>query len=404
MTATERFLDYVTFDTQSDPMSKTHPSSEKQKKLGAHIADEWREIGLSDVFQDEYGCVYGALPATEGMEGAKVTGLIAHMDTSPDMPGENVKAHVVRYGGGDIVLNEEKGVVMRAAEFSHLERYRGQELIVTDGTTLLGADDKAGAAEITAALARIAGNPSLRHARIPVCLTTDEEIGQGADFFDQKRFAADWAYTVDGGALGEIEYENFNAASARVTVHGVNIHPGEAKNKMKNAARLAVELVNLLPPAETPEHTEGYEGFYHLSEMIGSEEKAVLGFIIRDHDLEKFEARKKVMERAVAYLNDKYGAGSFTLEMRDTYYNMREKILPHMHLIARAKEAMRKAGVEPICVPIRGGTDGARLSWEGLPCPNLSTGGHNFHGRFEYIPVQSLERMTDVLVHLVSEG
>lgn len=404
MTATERFLDYVTYDTRSDPATGTHPSTEKQKELGAHIADEWRAIGLSDVFRDERGYVYGYLPATKGMEEAKATGLIAHLDTAPAMPGANVRARVVRYGGGDIVLNAEESIVMRAKEFAHLEHYIGQELIVTDGTTLLGADDKAGAAEITAALARIAGDASLRHPRIPVCLTPDEEIGQGADFFDRARFAADWAYTVDGGALGEIEYENFNAASARVTVNGVSIHPGEAKNKMKNAARMAMEFVGLLPPAETPEHTEGYEGFFHLAEMAGGEEKATLGFIIRDHDRENFEARKKTMERIAAYLNDKYGEGSFVLEMKDTYYNMKEKILPHMHLIDRAESAMRKAGVEPCCVPIRGGTDGARLSWEGLPCPNLSTGGHNFHGRYEYIPVQSLERMTDVLVYLLSEG
>lgn len=402
MTVTERFLKYVSFDTRSDPKSGTHPSSAKQLRLAKELALELDLMGLDDVYLDEQGYVYGVVPASEGMEDAPSIGLVAHMDTSPDISGENVKAHIVSYQGGDIVLNEEQGIVMSPVMFPELEGYKGQNIIVTDGTTLLGADDKAGVAEIFTAVERLMKDKSILHGRIPVCITPDEEIGEGADDFDIPRFGADFAYTVDGGALGEIEYENFNAASAVVTVNGINIHPGAAKDKMKNSVLIGVEFASMLPADEIPAKTENYEGFYHLSEMSGSEEKTVLEYIIRDHSREIFEQRKEKMTAIADALNEKYGEGTIELNLHDSYYNMREKIEPHMHIIERAKAAMQSQGVTPIIVPIRGGTDGARLSYEGLPCPNLSTGGHNFHGRFEYIPVPSMEKMVDVLIEIIT--
>ncbi len=401
MTVVERFLKYVGFDTQSDENSGESPSTGKQKILGAALAEELSALGLHNAHMDEHGYVYGWLPASPGCEGIPCVGLIAHMDTSPDAPGEGVKPRIVRYEGGDLVLNQEKGIVMRAAEFESLGRYVGQELIVTDGTTLLGADDKAGVAEIFSCLEYLTTHPEVRHGRIAVGITPDEEVGQGADRFDVAGFGAAVAYTVDGGELGELEYENFNAASAKLTVHGFNIHPGSAKNKMKNALLIALELAGMLPPAETPAHTEGYEGFYHLNHLAGDETEARLSYIIRDHDREKFEARKAFLTAVAAFLNGKYGEGTVALELRDQYYNMREQIEPHMYLIHRARAAMEAVGVQPVEIPIRGGTDGARLSYEGLPCPNLSTGGVNFHGIFEYIPVPSLEKMVEVLVQLV---
>ena len=404
MDAIDRFLRYVTYDTQSDEHSDTSPSTEKQKVLGQALADELGQLGLHKAHMDEHGYVYAWLPATPGSEGIPCVGLIAHMDTSPDAPGAGVNPRIIRYEGGDIVLNEEKGIVMRAAEFESLAKYQGQELIVTDGTTLLGADDKAGVAEIMTAVAYLAEHPEVPHGRIAVCFTPDEEVGQGADHFDVEGFGAAVAYTVDGGELGEIEYENFNAANAGVFVRGVNIHPGSAKNKMKNAALMAVELVNMLPPAETPAHTEGYEGFYHLNHMEGNETQARLSFIIRDHDRAGFERRKERMGLICSYLNGKYGPNTFQLEVKDSYYNMRQAVEPHMYLIHRARAAFEKAGVAAREVPIRGGTDGARLSYMGLPCPNLSTGGVNFHGVHEYIPVRSLEKMVEVLVNLVTQS
>lgn len=401
MTVVERFLKYVGFDTQSDENSGESPSTGKQKILGAALAEELSALGLHNAHMDEHGYVYGWLPASPGCEGIPCVGLIAHMDTSPDAPGEGVKPRIVRYEGGDLVLNQEKGIVMRAAEFESLGRYVGQELIVTDGTTLLGADDKAGVAEIFSCLEYLTTHPEVCHGRIAVGITPDEEVGQGADRFDVAGFGAAVAYTVDGGELGELEYENFNAASAKLTVHGFNIHPGSAKNKMKNALLIALELAGMLPPAETPAHTEGYEGFYHLNHLAGDETEARLSYIIRDHDREKFEARKAFLTAVAAFLNGKYGEGTVALELRDQYYNMREQIEPHMYLIHRARAAMEAVGVQPVEIPIRGGTDGARLSYEGLPCPNLSTGGVNFHGIFEYIPVPSLEKMVEVLVQLV---
>lgn len=402
MNAVERFLKYVTYDTQSDEHSTTFPSSAKQKILGEALAAELSQMGLQGAHMDQYGYVYGWLPATPGCEGVPCMGLIAHMDTSPSAPGANVKPRLVRYEGGDIVLNAERGIVMKAADFESLAKYRGQDLIVTDGTTLLGADDKAGVAEIFTAVEYLASHPEIPHGRIAVGITPDEEVGQGADHFDVEGFGAAVAYTVDGGELGEIEYENFNAAAAAVTIHGVNIHPGSAKNKMKNALLIAHDYVGLMPPAETPAHTEGYEGFYHLSELAGDETKTVLQYIIRDHDRAKFEARKTFLLRAADYLNQRYGAGTVEVALKDQYYNMREQIEPHMYLILKARAAMEAVGITPMEVPIRGGTDGARLSYMGLPCPNLCTGGVNFHSVHEYIPTAALEQMTQVLIRLVT--
>ena len=402
MNAVERFLKYVTYDTQSDENSTTVPSTAKQKVLGEALAAELSQMGLQGAHLDQYGYVYAWLPATPGCEGVPCMGLIAHMDTSPDAPGANVKPRIVRYTGGDIVLNEEKGLIMKEADFESLSKYRGQDLIVTDGTTLLGADDKAGVAEIFTAVEYLASHPEIPHGRIAVGITPDEEVGQGADHFDVEGFGAAVAYTVDGGELGEIEYENFNAAGAVVTVHGVNIHPGSAKNKMKNALLIAHDYVGLLPPAETPAHTEGYEGFYHLNRISGDETQAVLHYIIRDHDRAKFEARKNAMFRAADYLNQQYGAGTVEVALKDQYYNMKEQIEPHMYLILKARAAMESIGITPMEVPIRGGTDGARLSYMGLPCPNLCTGGVNFHSVHEYIPTDALEKMTQVLVRLVT--
>ena len=401
MHVSERFLKYVSFDTQSDESSTTVPTTEKQKLLGATLVQELTEIGLHGARMDDYGYVYAWLPATAGCEGVPCLGLIAHMDTAPSAPGANVSPRVVHYTGGDIHLSDT--VVMRASEFESLRRYVGQDLIVTDGTTLLGADDKAGVAEIVTAMEHLAAHPEIPHGRIAVAFTPDEEVGSGADHFDVEGFGAAAAYTVDGGELGELEYENFNAASARVTVRGFNIHPGSAKDKMRNACLMALEFASMLPPAETPAHTEGREGFYHLSHMEGDETEARLSFIIRDHDRQKFEARKERMNLIAAYLNEKYGPTTVQVELKDSYYNMKAQIEPHMYLIHRARAAFAKVGVEAVEVPIRGGTDGARLSYMGLPCPNLSTGGANFHGVMEYIPVQSMEKMVQVLVELVTE-
>ena len=393
MTVTERFLQYVSFATASDEASPSCPSTEGQRALGAHLAAELQALGLSEVEQDADGYVYGYLPG----EGPAL-GLIAHMDTSPAVSGENIRPAIVPYPGGELALGAS---VLSPRDYPVLEEYVGQQLIVTDGTTLLGADDKAGVAEIVTLCEELLSHPEIRHRPIAVCFTPDEEIGRGADRFRLERFPAAEAYTVDGGELGEIEYENFNAASAVLTVRGLNIHPGSAKGKMKNAALMAAEFIGLLPASETPAHTEGYEGFYHLCEIRGDESSAEAVFILRDHDREKFEARKAFLRQTADYLNAKYGAETFTLQLRDSYYNMKEKLAGHMHLIRNAEAAMQKAGIPPKVVPIRGGTDGARLSYEGLPCPNLSTGGVNFHSIHEFIPVQSLEKMVEVLKNLV---
>ena len=393
MTVTERFLQYVSFATASDEAGPSCPSTEGQRALGAHLAAELQALGLSEVEQDADGYVYGYLPG----EGPAL-GLIAHMDTSPAVSGENIRPAIVPYPGGELALGAS---VLSPRDYPVLEEYVGQQLIVTDGTTLLGADDKAGVAEIVTLCEELLSHPEIRHRPIAVCFTPDEEIGRGADRFRLERFPAAEAYTVDGGELGEIEYENFNAASAVLTVRGLNIHPGSAKGKMKNAALMAAEFIGLLPAAETPAHTEGYEGFYHLCEIRGDESSAEAVFILRDHDRDKFEARKAFLRQTADYLNAKYGAETFTLQLRDSYYNMKEKLAGHMHLIRNAEAAMQKAGIPPKVVPIRGGTDGARLSYEGLPCPNLSTGGVNFHSIHEFIPVRSLEKMVEVLKNLV---
>lgn len=399
MDVIERFLKYVSYDTRSNENSETVPSTEKQRTLGAFLAKELTAIGLTDVSMDKNGYVYGYLPATEGCEALPTLGLIAHMDTSPDAEGANIQPQIIDYCGGDVVL--KNGIVIDLVTYPFLSRYTGEELIVTDGNTLLGADDKAGIAEIVSACAYLAEHPEIAHGRIAVGFTPDEEIGRGADHFDVKGFGADFAYTVDGGELGEIEYENFNAASTKLTVTGVNIHPGSAKNRMKNALLMINEFISMLPPAETPAHTEGYEGFYHVHDLTGCETEATLWMLIRDHDRAKFEERKVFLTRLCDYLNQKWGGEHFALEIRDSYYNMKEKIEPHPELIENAKAAMRAVGVEPNVIPIRGGTDGARLSYEGLPCPNLSTGGANFHGVRELIPVNSMHKMVEVLVELV---
>lgn len=402
MKPSERLLKYVTFDTTSDENAPEDrcPSTDKQKILAKALVEEMKALGIGDAEMDKNGYVYGTLPANCD-EKVSVIGLIAHMDTSPSAKGADIKARIVQnYDGGDILLNAERKIVMSPAEFESLADYKGKDLIVTDGTTLLGADDKAGVAEILTAIERL-NRDGVKHGKIVVAFTPDEEIGRGADKFDVERFGADFAYTVDGGKLGEIEYENFNAAAAVVTVNGVNIHPGDAKNRMKNAQLMAMEFNFMLPPNEIPACTEGYEGFHHLCHMEGDEENAVLRYIIRDHDMDKFKEKKDRFEKVAGYLNEKYGENTVELDMQDSYYNMKEKIEPHMHIIDRAQKAMRDAGVEPKIVAIRGGTDGARLSFMGLPCPNLSTGGHNFHGRFEYIPVQSMDCMVEVLINIV---
>lgn len=411
MRAYERLLKYVSYETTSDENSQTCPSSAKELVLADELVEELKAIGVADAHVDKDGYVYGSIPATKGAENEKTIGLIAHMDTAPAMSGAGIKPRIINdYDGADIVLNEKLGVVMDTVTFPQLRNYVGQDLIVTDGTTLLGADDKAGIAEIMTAAAQIIeadkaceGNTAehTAHGKICIAFTPDEEIGRGADRFNVENFGADYAYTVDGGMLGEIEFENFNAASAKVHIKGENIHPGEAKNKMKNASLLAMEFNSMLPPAEIPAHTEGYEGFFHLCGMSGDEENAYLDYIVRDHNMDKFLERKAMLEHITAYLNTKYGAGTVNLDMKDSYYNMREKLEADMYIVDRAVEAMRENGVEPIIQPIRGGTDGARLSFMGLLCPNLSTGGHNFHGKYEYICIQSMDKMVEIIKSIV---
>ena len=402
MRAYERLLKYVRVYTTSDPNSGTHPSAEREFDLARILVEDMKAIGIEDAFVDEHCYVYGTIPATPGCESKPALGLIAHMDTAPDASGENVNPILhENYDGHDVTL-PATGMVMKVSTFPFLKELKGETLITTDGTTLLGADDKAGVAEIVTACEYLLAHPEVPHRTIAVCFTPDEEVGKGTDHFDPAKFPAKAAYTVDGGELGEIEYENFNAAAVTLTVHGVNIHPGSAKDKMKNAVLMAHQFISLLPEAETPAHTEGYEGFYHVTDVSGNETEVVLHAIIRDHDREKFEARKTFVENAVRYLNGVWGEDSFRLELKDSYYNMKEKLLPHMELIDNACAAMRAVGVEPEIVPIRGGTDGARLSWErDIPCPNLCTGGANFHGVHEFVPVASMEKMVQVLVELV---
>ena len=419
-TVLERFLNYVSYDTESDETSESCPSTAKQLVLAEQLRQELIEMGAADVRVSEFGYVFARIPSTmetasanagdgaqmadsaDGAAGhAPVLGFIAHMDTSPALTGANVSPRIVHdYDGEDIVLNEEKQIVMKVADFPFLADLRGEDLIVTDGTTLLGADDKAGIAEIMTMAEHLLTHPEIKHGEICIGFTPDEEIGRGADRFNVADFGADIAYTVDGGALGELEFENFNAASGKITIHGASIHPGSAKLKMKNALLIGMEFQSLLPAFENPMYTEGYEGFYHLDGMSGGVEEAKMEYIIRDHDRAKFEEKKRFFADAAAFLNRKYGEGTVVCEIRDSYYNMKEKIEPCMYLIDNAEEAMRACGVEPIVVPIRGGTDGARLSYMGLPCPNLCTGGYNYHGKYEFIPAGSLEKTTEILVEI----
>lgn len=400
--AAERFLHYVSFDTQSKDDEEQVPSTEKQRVLAEVLKRELEEMGASDVRMSENGYVYAVIPATTEKP-VKALGFISHMDTAPAMSGTDVRPRIVEnYGGGDIVLNEEKQIVMRVKDFPGMADCVGKDLIVTDGTTLLGADDKAGVAEIMEMAEFFLSHPEIPHGKICIGFTPDEEVGRGADFFDVEGFGADVAYTVDGGPIGELEYENFNAASGKVEINGRGVHPGSAKGSMINALLVGMEFQSLLPVFENPMYTEGYEGFFHLDQFRGDVESAHMEYIIRDHDREKFEKKKELFEAAAAYLNRKYGEGTAVVKLKNSYYNMKEKIEPeNLYLIDIASEAMKALGIAPQVTPIRGGTDGARLSYMGLPCPNLCTGGYNFHGKYEFIPVQSIDTMVEILKDIV---
>jgi tripeptide aminopeptidase len=399
-TVTDKFLRYVSFETTSDENSTTHPSSLKELDLSRQLVKEMLAMGIADASLDENGYVMGTIPSNMDRE-VPVLGFIAHVDTSPDASGKDIKPQFIRdYDGTDIPLKGVPGLALRVKEFPEMLDYKGQTLITTDGTTLLGADDKAGVAEILTAAEYLLTHPEVKHGTIKIGFTPDEEIGCGVDFFDVQKFGADYAYTMDGGAIGELEYENFNAAGAKIHIQGCNIHPGSAKDKMVNAILVGMELARLLPPAERPEHTVGYEGFFHLTGFQGTVEEATMSYIIRDHDRARFEKRKLQMEAAVAYINNMYG-DIVTLDLRDQYYNMREQVEPHYHIIEKAIRAMEMAGIKPKIQPIRGGTDGARLSYMGLPCPNLFAGGHNFHGKLEFVPVESMEKAVEVIKNLI---
>jgi tripeptide aminopeptidase len=398
----DRFLKYVTFVTTSDEKTGLTPSTPGQMEFARYLADELGSLGLQDISISEYGYVMGTLPANTEVK-VPVVGFIAHMDTSPDMTGKHPKPRIVgNYDGTDIMLNNDEQIVLATKDFPELLQYKGQDIIVTNGKTLLGADDKAGIAEIVTAVEYLIANPQIKHGTIRVAFTPDEEIGLGASKFEVGKFDAEWAYTMDGGEIGELEYENFNAAAATVIFKGRNVHPGYAKHKMLNSMRIANQFANMLPRHETPEHTEGYEGFYHLTSMDGNVEKTTLTYIIRDHDRDTFERRKKEFQHLVNKINAEF-PDCAVLELRDQYYNMREKIEPVMHIVKIAEEAMIEAGVKPKVKAIRGGTDGSQLSFKGLPCPNIFAGGHNFHGRFEYVPVQSMEKAVDVIVKIVEK-
>jgi len=401
MNITDRFIKYTSYCTTSDENTGLTPSTPGQMAFAEVLRDELISLGLQEVSLDENGYIMATLPANTD-EKKPVIGFIAHMDTSPDASGKHVEPRIVKaYDGKDIVLNEAEHIVLETAKYPEILNYKGQDIIVTNGKTLLGADDKAGLAEIISACEYLIEHPEIKHGKIRIGFTPDEEIGCGADHFDVKKFGADFAYTMDGGAIGELEFENFNAAAAKITVHGINVHPGYGYHKMQNSMRIAFQLAVMLPRWETPEHTEGYEGFYHLTGMNGSVENTVLTYIIRDHDRARFESRKKELEHLVRKVNREYGEGTCEIELRDQYYNMREKIEPVMYVIDLAKEAMKHAGVTPNVKPIRGGTDGARLSFEGLPCPNIFAGGENFHSRFEYLPIPSLEKAMEVILQIV---
>jgi tripeptide aminopeptidase len=398
----DRFLRYIAIDTQSDDNSATTPSTEKQFELARLLADELLQMGLQDVSVDEKCYVMATLPSNIS-EKVPIIGFIAHLDTSPDMPGENIKPQIINnYDGGDILLHADLNLSLTTADFPELKHYIGQTLITTDGTTLLGADDKAGIAEIMTAVHYLTNHPEIKHGEVRIGFTPDEEIGRGVDHFDVKKFGAEYAYTMDGGRIGELEYENFNAAGAKLHIQGRNIHPGYAKDKMINAMLVAMELNALLPVNERPEFTRDYDGFFHLVKMEGTVEKAFLQYIIRDHDRAKFGEKKQMMQQAADFINTRYREDTVTLEMTDQYYNMREKVEPVYHIVETAKTAMEDLGIEPLIVPIRGGTDGSRLSYMGLPCPNIFAGGHNFHGKFEFVPLESMEKACAVILKIIA--
>jgi tripeptide aminopeptidase len=393
----DRFISYITIDTESDPNSETTPSTAKQWDLANKLAEELKAIGLNDVSIDENAYIMATLPSNVDHD-VPTVGFISHFDTSPDFTGANVKPQIIEnYDGKDIILNKEQNIVLSPDYFDDLLLYKGQTLITTDGTTLLGADDKAGITEIVTAMEYLINHPEIKHGPIRIGFTPDEEIGRGAHKFDVKKFGADWAYTMDGSQIGELEYENFNAAGATITVKGKIVHPGYAKGKMINSMYYATEFINALPRLETPEHTEGYEGFFHLHTLEGKVEETTLKYIIRDHDMDKFEARKALMEKIVLDLNTKFEAEVFKIELKDQYFNMKEKVEPVMHIVDVAEEAMKSLGITPLIKPIRGGTDGSQLSYMGLPCPNIFAGGHNFHGRYEYVPVESMQKAVEVI-------
>jgi tripeptide aminopeptidase len=400
----EKFLRYISIDTASDPESESQPSTSKQLDLSRLLVHELREMGINNAELDEWGYVMATIPSNlpEG-EDVPAIGFIAHVDSAPDASGANIKPQIIKsYDGSDIIINKELGFVMKVDDFPELLKYKGQTLITTDGTTLLAADDKAGVAEIMTAAEYIMTHPEFSHGTIKIGFTPDEEIGRGVDKFDVEKFGAEFAYTLDGGEIGELEYENFNAASAKIFIQGRNIHPGYAKDKMINAIILGTELNAMLPVDQRPEYTTEYEGFFHIIRFDGTVEKANIQYIIRDHDFDKFESKKVLISQCVDFLNKKYGEGTFSLELKDQYYNMRKQVEPHYHIIEKAVKAMEMAGIKPKIKPIRGGTDGARLSFMGLPCPNIFAGGHNFHGKFEYIPAESMEKATEVIINLVS--
>src|SRR5690554_3171330 len=400
MTIVDRFIKYARIDTQSDENSSQTPSTQKQFNLAKEVEKEALEMGLVDVSLDNNCYLMATLPANTNKKNIPVIGFISHFDTSPDMSGENVSPRIVKnYDGSDIILNEANNVILSPKDFSELLKFKGDDIIVTDGTTLLGADDKAGIAEIMNAMQYLIDHPEIEHGKIRIAFTPDEEIGRGADKFDVKKFGVDWAYTMDGSEIGELEYENFNAAYAKIDIQGRNVHPGYAKNKMVNALHIANELNSMLPEKERPEHTEGYEGFFHLISLSGTVEDSKLSYIIRDHDREIFEKRKKMMLDAVETLNKKYD-NRITLDMKDQYYNMREKVEPVMHIVDYAHRAMEELGISPIVKPIRGGTDGSKLSFMGLPCPNIFAGGMNFHGKYEFLPISALEKASKVIVKI----
>lgn len=404
MNLVDRFLKYVSYDTQSDEETDLIPSTPGQMLFAQELKKELTEMGLEEILLDDNGYLMATLPANVD-EPVPVIGFIAHMDTSPDMSGKKVKPRIVTsYQGGDIVLNEEEQIYLQPSQFPELNDYIGQDLIVTNGKTLLGADDKAGIAEIVTAIEYLMAHPEIKHGKIRIAFTPDEEIGKGASHFNVSRFGADWAYTLDGGEVGELEFENFNAASAKVIFKGRNVHPGSAKHKMINSMRIANQFITMIPRWETPEHTEHYEGFYHLIGVDGSVEQTVLSYIIRDHDRFRFESRKKEMEHMVRKINAEYGEGIASVELYDQYYNMREKIEPVMYIVDLAYQAMEEVGVAPKVKPIRGGTDGSQLSFKGLPCPNIFAGGLNFHGKYEFVPIQSMQKACEVVVKIAEKG